>query len=214
MHLAMPLAHRPGFGAENYGVGNTALRRLGLQVYAGSMSTVSPATAVPPGQWLEHMAQAVDEMLWVCDARTGQVLYANPAFERFWGAAAPMLKRGGEALLEFIHHDDRDRMRQSCAAPDDVPCTEEYRVKQPGAFGAPGRLARLREKAFRTRTASGQDWITHIARDIGAAARGDQPPHGRRTRPERCEPAPAVAHRHGQRCGRHHRRGEPDHRME
>jgi len=112
------------------------------------------------------MAQAVDEILWVCDARTGQVLYANPAFERFWGAAAPMLKRGGEALLEFIHHDDRDRMRQSCAAPDDVPCTEEYRVKQPGAFGAPGRLARLREKAFRTRTASGQDWITHIARDI------------------------------------------------
>jgi len=108
---------------------------------------------------------AIDEMLWVCAARTGRVLYANAAFERFWGSAAPMLMDGGAPLLEFIHEEDRDRVRR--ALSDGRSCTEEYRVWQPSAFGAPPRLARLRERAFRTRPGGGaEDSITHVARDI------------------------------------------------
>jgi PAS domain S-box-containing protein len=130
------------------------------------MSTASANTAVPPGEWLGQMAEAIDEQLWVCDCRTGRVLYANPAFERFWGPATPMLMKGGNALLDPIHDDDRERMREVRGALEGDPCTEEYRVRQPGAFGAPARIARLRERAFRTRAASGEDWTTHIARDI------------------------------------------------
>jgi PAS domain S-box-containing protein len=161
----MPLPHESVPGAHG-GVGNTSLQDLKLNRYAGFMSTVSASTAVPPGEWLGQMAEAIDELLWVCDWQTGHVLYANPAFERFWGSAMPMLMKGGEALLEPIQDDDRERMRQARCALDSDPCVEEYRVRQPGAFGAPGRIARLRERAFRTRAATGEDWTTHIARDI------------------------------------------------
>lgn len=130
------------------------------------MSKVSPATANLPGEWLSQMAEAIDEMLWVCDARTGRVLYANPAFERFWGAAAPRLMQGGDALLDVIHEDDRHRIRLARSMLDSEPSTEEYAVTQPGAFGAPARIARLRGKAFRSCAATGEDWVTYIARDI------------------------------------------------
>jgi PAS domain S-box-containing protein len=161
----MPLPHEAVPGSHGR-FGNTSLQDLKLNRYAGFMSTVSANTAVPPGEWLGQMAEAIDELLWICDWQTGHVLYANPAFERFWGSAMPMLMKGGEALLEPIQDDDRERMRQARCALDIDPCVEEYRVRQPGAFGAPGRIARLRERAFRTRAATGEDWTTHIARDI------------------------------------------------
>ena len=126
------------------------------------MSTPPPAlAATPPGEWLAQMAQAIDHIFWVCDARSGRLLYANPAFEHFWGPGTDE-----EALLALVAQADRDRLVQARRAVLEAPYSEEYGVDLPARADRPARKARLREKAFRTRAASGEDWITHVAHDI------------------------------------------------
>jgi PAS domain S-box-containing protein len=130
------------------------------------MSTPALLATAPPGEWLAQMAQVIDEMLWVRDTRSGRIIYANPAFERFFG---PDAARGGseaDPLLALVIESDRDRVRQARQNVNDAPYTEEYDVQLPAASGRGARPARVREKAFRTRAASGEDWVTHIAHDI------------------------------------------------
>jgi PAS domain S-box-containing protein len=130
------------------------------------MNSPGAIASSPPGEWLGQMAHAIDEMLWVCDARSGRVLYVNPAFERFWGAGLAGVGSSADALLEHVVGRDRERLRRARGTLLDAPYTEEYQVTVPPTPGHAARTVRLREKAFRTRAASGEDWITHIARDI------------------------------------------------
>lgn len=134
-----------------------------------AMST-PPSTAFNapghPGEWMGPVADAIDEMLWVWDAASGRVLYANPAFERFWGIRASELPQGLQALLDRIHADDRDRMKRARGQVMEAAYTEEYRVVLPSASDKPGRTARLRERAFCNRGPGGISYVTHVARDV------------------------------------------------
>jgi PAS domain S-box-containing protein len=128
--------------------------------------TSSAAPSAANGDWLAQTAQAIEELLWVWDASTGRVLFANAAFERFWGHGAQALGPGREALLDRIHPEDRERIRRARQQLDHAPYGEEYRVTQPASEGKPSRTARLRERAFRARGPNGENWVTHVARDV------------------------------------------------
>src|SRR5438270_9235614 len=88
--------------------------------YAPPMSSApGPVDPPPPqGNWLAGIADAIDEMLWVWDAGSGALLHANPAFERFWRAAAQGLDHGRNALLDRIHPDDRARIASARSQVD------------------------------------------------------------------------------------------------
>lgn len=129
------------------------------------MPAVKPLAAVPPGEWLAHVARVIDEMLWVRDTASGRIVYANPAFESFWGAEA-VRGAGPDPLLEFVIAADREHVRRVRADVARAPYTTEYRVELPATDQRPARSARVREKAFHRRTATGEDWITHVARDV------------------------------------------------
>jgi PAS domain S-box-containing protein len=113
----------------------------------------------PPEEWLAQLAEAVDDMLWVQDRASGRMVYANSAFVRFWGAEAAR-SHDPEALPKFVIEADREHLRRMRAQVAQMPYATEYQVR------LPARIARVREKAFCTRTASGEDWVTHVARDI------------------------------------------------
>jgi PAS domain S-box-containing protein len=130
------------------------------------ISSPTVLATAPPGEWLAQMAQVIDEILWVRDARSGSIIYANPAFERFWGPEAARSGASDAALLAFVADGDRERLQHARDAVLDSPYTEEYEVRLPAIGGRPARAARVREKAFRTRAASGEDWVTHIAHDV------------------------------------------------
>ncbi|MEJ6021267.1 PAS domain S-box protein [Ramlibacter sp. PS4R-6] len=125
------------------------------------MSPAAAIATIPPGEWLAQMAQAIEEMLWVRDTRTGHIVYANPAFERFWGARA-----AADTLMAYVAPADRERLQRARESLLDTPYVEDYQVNLPASGILPARTARLRERAFRTRAATGEDWITYIARDV------------------------------------------------
>lgn len=129
------------------------------------MPAAKPLAAVPPGEWLAQMARVIDEMLWVRDTATGRIVYANPAFESFWGPEA-LGDAGPDPLLEFVATADRDHVRRVRTDVARAPYTTEYQVQLPATGQRPARTARVREKAFHMRAATGEDWITHVARDV------------------------------------------------
>ncbi|WP_158290231.1 PAS domain S-box protein [Ramlibacter sp. WS9] len=131
-------------------------------------SPPSPAPAAPSQavDWLVQVGLAVEEMLWVWDAASGRVLFANQAFERFWGVGAKELGHGREALLDRIHADDRDRIKRARQHVLQSAYSEEYRVIVPEKDKKSGRTGRLRERAFSSRGPNGAPCITHVARDI------------------------------------------------
>src|SRR3569832_1645029 len=118
------------------------------------MPSPKSVTAPPPGEWLAQMAQVIDEILWVQDTRNGRILYANPAFERFWGPETAK-SEGPDPILPFVLEEDRDRVKRAREGLVNAPYTLEYQVQLPGVGTRATRIARLREKAFRTRAPSG-----------------------------------------------------------
>jgi PAS domain S-box-containing protein len=125
------------------------------------------SSALPADDTLVQLGEAIEEMLWAWDPMSGRVLYANPAFERFWGLRAGELGPGHEALLERVHPEDAARMRQARRHLPQSGYQEEFRVLLP-ARGADGsiRTARVRERAFAGADARGSQRVVHLARDI------------------------------------------------
>lgn len=126
----------------------------------------APASPAQPDEWLARLADAVDELLWVWEPRTGRLVYANSAFERFWGTGIAQLGHGREALLDKVHPEDRERMRRARQGLEQAGYTEEYRVVIPSVAERKGRTARLRETAFVSPGLNGEQRVTHVARDI------------------------------------------------
>ncbi|MBC7602456.1 MAG: PAS domain S-box protein [Ramlibacter sp.] len=132
-----------------------------------SASPLAPAsTTAVPGTWLEQIAGAVEEMLWVTDEHSGSLIYTNSAFGRYWSLDEAAAHSGTNALLELIHADDRERMRNALNRLATAPYNEEYRVWLPGRGDKTARLARVREQAFRSSGPHGESWVTHVARDV------------------------------------------------
>ena len=132
------------------------------------MST-APGSAPSPAQtidWVVQLGLAVEELMWVWDAASGRVLFANPAFERFWGVDAKSLAHGRDVMLERIHEDDRERVRRARQHVIHTGYSEEYRVVLPATGDKPVRTARIRERAFSSRPPGGEACITHVARDV------------------------------------------------
>lgn len=123
-------------------------------------------------EWLAELAGRIDEMLWVWDAQTRRVTFANEAFRRFWGFGAEGLD-GPQALASHMHTEDRARVlrsRELLGQPGQTSYTEEYRVLQPPRAGdmvVQSRVAWLREQAFATRGPDGAlQSTTHVASDV------------------------------------------------
>jgi PAS domain S-box-containing protein len=136
--------------------------------YARAMST-TPSTDTATGQqgqWLAQLGDAVDEMIWVWSPASGRVLYANAAFERFWGTTAKEIANGREAMIDRMHADDRERMRRTRGQLPQFGFMDEYRVALPAATDKPARNARVRERAFASQGPDGKTTVTHVARDV------------------------------------------------
>jgi PAS domain S-box-containing protein len=81
-----------------------------------------------------ELADSSDEVYWMMDANLASILYANPAFEKIWGARRPEVSSGLGALLAAVHPDDKARVeamyrRAAQGEPDDTGT--EYRIVRP-----------------------------------------------------------------------------------
>ncbi|CCQ72478.1 PAS domain S-box protein [Magnetospira sp. QH-2] len=111
----------------------------------------------------QAMADNLDEVLWLTDPKTTEILYVNPAFERIWGMTRDELRRTPRAFLDSVHPEDRERVQ---ATVDQMAITGthdmEYRIVRPD-----GSVREIWDRAFPVRDDNGYlVRVTGIAEDI------------------------------------------------
>ncbi len=100
-----------------------------------------------------QLAENVNEIFWMTDPQTTQLLYISPAFERVWGRPCQTLYENPRSFMDAVHPDDRERVRiavlenQSRGEQTD----KEYRVVRPD-----GSIRWVRDRAFPVRNTEGQ----------------------------------------------------------
>ncbi|MCU4743747.1 PAS domain S-box protein [Natronoglomus mannanivorans] len=77
------------------------------------------------------LAENLEEMVWISDTDTREVLYVNAAYERIWGRDRESLYDDPRSFLEAVHPDDRQRVERAYAAVPDEEFDEEYRIVRP-----------------------------------------------------------------------------------
>jgi PAS domain S-box-containing protein len=111
-----------------------------------------------------QLAENVNEVFWMTDPQTTQLLYISPAYERVWGRSCQSLYENPRSFMDAVHPEDQERVRiavlenQSRGEQTD----KEYRVVRPD-----GSIRWVRDRAFPVKDAAGRFYrVVGIADDF------------------------------------------------
>jgi PAS domain S-box-containing protein len=110
-----------------------------------------------------QVAENIQEVIWMTDFRSRQVLYVSPAYERVWGHSCQSLYERPHSFLDAIHPDDRERIRTIADTQDRRQSTaSEYRIVRQD-----GSVRWICDKCFPIRDDHGEVYrLVGIAEDI------------------------------------------------
>ncbi|HEX8143001.1 MAG TPA: PAS domain S-box protein [Pyrinomonadaceae bacterium] len=103
-----------------------------------------------------QLAENIDEVFWLTDPKTSQLIYISPAYEKIWGRSLDSLYSDRRSFTEAIHPDDRPRILAALSQPIQGPYNQEYRVVRPD-----GTIRWVWARAFPIRDETGE--VTRIA---------------------------------------------------
>lgn len=104
-----------------------------------------------------QLAQYVQDVFWLADVETQQILYVSPAYERIWGRPCASLYESPQDWGKAIHPHDRPRVRKAATAKQRTgEYDEKYRILRPD-----GSFRWIRERAFPITGPDGQ--VTRVA---------------------------------------------------
>lgn len=111
----------------------------------------------------QQLADSIEEVFWLSDLATDQVIYVSPAFEKLWGRRCAELYGSSRLWLEAIHPDDQPRVAAAIAASRATGAySEEYRIVRPD-----GTVRWVADRAFPIRNTAGEIYrIAGVALDI------------------------------------------------
>ncbi len=118
-----------------------------------------------------QMAENINDVFFLADARERRVLYVSPAYEAIWGESRARLYDNPDAWRDALHPDDRERIARSHAERVELGRNDlEYRIVRPD-----GSVRWISDRAFPIRDAAGQlQRIAGVASDITARKRAEQ----------------------------------------
>ena len=104
---------------------------------------------------MRQMNQAIQDVFYVSDAETNDIIYMNAAFERIWGMKVDAVQGRPRSWLDSVHPDDRERVVRSLTdwrprgeAPE---WNEEFRIIRPD-----GAVRWIWIRSFPIRDAAGE----------------------------------------------------------
>jgi PAS domain S-box-containing protein len=123
-------------------------------------------------QRFRQLAENINEVFWMADPQTTEILYISPAYEQVWGRPCQGLYEQPRSFLEAIHPEDRERVRVASLEKHSrgEPTDEEYRVIRPD-----GSVRWVRDRAFPVRDAAGRVYrMVGIAEDVTEKKRAEE----------------------------------------
>jgi PAS domain S-box-containing protein len=100
-----------------------------------------------------QLAENINEVFWMSDPQTTQLLYISSAYERVWGRSCQSLYDNPRSFMDAIHPEDRVRVRTAVLENQGrgEQTDKEYRVVRPD-----GSIRWVRDRAFPVKDAAGQ----------------------------------------------------------
>jgi PAS domain S-box-containing protein len=118
-----------------------------------------------------QLADNVDEVFYLLDLRSPQVIYVSPAYERLWGVSAASLYEQPRSWLSAVHPDDRQRVKDLASRERNISWTLEYRIRR-----ADGSERWISDRGFPVRDGQGVPYrVAGLARDITQRKEGEAP---------------------------------------
>ena len=59
---------------------------------------------------MRQMADAIQDVFYLSDAKTNEIIYINPAFDRIWGISRQQIQSRPRGWMDLVHPDDRERV--------------------------------------------------------------------------------------------------------
>jgi two-component system cell cycle sensor histidine kinase/response regulator CckA len=112
-----------------------------------------------------QLAENIGDVLCLMDARTNEILYASPAYEKIWGRSVEELYNHPENWVEAIHPEDRDRIRQ-LLADKQISSHHDYTYR---IVHSDESTRWIRDQAFPIRNEAGEVYrMVRVAEDVTA----------------------------------------------
>ena len=113
-------------------------------------------------QRLRQLTDNIDEVLWLRDVQTGQMLYVSAAFTSVWGVPRERLYEQPDAFVEYVHPDDRDHVLEAVQQHNKGDFNAEYRIVRPD-----GQVRWIRAHTLSIENEAGDVYrVAGIAEDI------------------------------------------------
>lgn len=121
-------------------------------------------------QRFRQMAENIQEMVWMSDPRSGEVLYVNHAYEDIWGQSPDRLYQNPQSFSDAIHPEDRDRVSDILDPELPGSYEETYRITRPD-----GEVRWVYDRAVPIKNDAGEIYRTvGIASDITDRKKSEQ----------------------------------------
>ncbi len=110
-----------------------------------------------------QLAENIQEVFWMTEPATRQVVYVSPVYQQIWGRTCASLYESVTTWEESLHPDDRERILEASATKQERGDFDEtYRILRPD-----GTARWIRDRAFPIRSPDGAiTRIVGVAEDI------------------------------------------------
>ena len=132
--------------------------------FVGYIGSDIDITDLQSEERFRQLAENIDQVFWMLDLATQQVLYVSPAFEKVWGCSPAGLYRDRGWLAETVHPEDRDRFSAALGRVKSEALEAFYRIVRPD-----GSVRWIHDRSFPIYGSEGAPYrIVGIAEDITA----------------------------------------------
>ena len=131
----------------------------------------SPTAWQPAEASFRQLAEHIQEVLWMIDQRTQELIYISPMYQQIWGRTCQSLYKQPHSFLDAVHPEDRERVVAALERQRHGEETAiEYRIVRPD-----GSVRWIWDRGFPIKDASGQVYrTTGIAQDITRRKRAEE----------------------------------------
>jgi two-component system sensor histidine kinase UhpB len=112
-----------------------------------------------------QLAENINDVFFLTDVQGIRIYYVSPTFQKIWGFSSEKLYRDPASWMQFVHEDDRRRVRRIVRARrPEMPYDIEFRIRRPD-----GAVRWIRLRGFPIRDTSGEVLrVAGIAADVTA----------------------------------------------
>lgn len=122
--------------------------------------SIAKETAKKCENKFEMLANTIQDVFWISAPSSKKVIYISPAFEKIWQRKPEVVYKRFDALFDFIHPDDKERMKKNQKLLEQGYCNFEYRIVRPD-----GSVRWIRDKGYPIKDDDGK-----VINMVGAAS--------------------------------------------